>query len=58
MSNQKVFYCYSKPLKNFLILNGEKYIAKATHEKTLKRYWIFLGSDRLNGILEEWKRNS
>ena len=33
----RYFYCYSKPLKEFLLENGERYIIKSVHEKTKKK---------------------
>ena len=34
----KYFYCYSKPLKDFLLENGLRYVLKANHDKTKKMY--------------------
>ena len=49
------FYCYSKPLKDFLLENGERFITKSIHEKTKKKYWSFEGTEKLNNLLTEWK---
>ena len=49
------FYCYSKPLKDFLLENGERFITKSIHEKTKKKYWLFEGTDELNKLLSEWR---
>ena len=49
---EKIFYCYSKPLKDYLVENGERYIIKAIHEKTQKKYWAFMGTEKLNQLLE------
>lgn len=52
---ERYFYCYSKPLKDFLLDNGERYIIKAIHEKTKKKYWLFEGTEKLNKLLDEWR---
>lgn len=52
---EKYFYCYSRPLKDFLLSNGERYIIKAIHEKTKKKYWLFEGTKKLNKLLDEWR---
>lgn len=52
---ERYFYCYSKPLKNFLLENGERYINKAVHEKTNKKYWLFEGTEQLNKLFTEWR---
>ena len=51
----RYFYCYSKPLKEFLLENGERYIVKSVHEKTKKKYWLFEGTEKLNKLLTEWR---
>jgi len=52
---ERYFYCYSNPLKNFLLSNGERYINKSIHEKTKKKYWLFEGTENLNNLLAEWR---
>lgn len=51
----KYFYCYSKPLKDFLLGNDLRYIIKSVHEKTNKKYWLFEGTEQLNQLLTEWR---
>ena len=51
----RYFYCYSKPLKEFLLNSGERFINKSVHEKTKKKYWLFEGTDKLNSLLTEWR---
>ena len=53
--DNKYFYCYSGPLKDFLNKHNLKYITKSVHEKTHKKYWVFEGSELLNGLLAEWR---
>lgn len=52
---ERYFYCYSKPLKDFLLSNGERYVIKSIHEKTKKKYWLFEGTEKLNELLAEWR---
>ncbi len=51
----KYFYCYSWPLKEFLIKNGQTSIVAGKHPKTDKKYWVFEGTEQLNSLLTEWK---
>ena len=51
----KYFYCYSYPLKEFLITSGQKSIVAGIHPTTNKKYWVFNGTEQLNILLTEWK---
>ena len=51
----KYFYCYSKPLKDFILENGERFILKATHDKTHKQYLVFESSKKIDELLAEWR---
>lgn len=51
----KYFYCYSWPLKEFLIKNGQASIVSGIHPTTNKKYWVFDGTDELNNLLTKWK---
>lgn len=51
----KYFYCYSYPLKEFLIANGQISIVAGIHPSTSKKYWVFHGTEQLNNLLTEWK---
>ena len=53
----RYFYCYSYPLKEFLIKNGLKFITAAINQSTNKRYWLFEGTDELNMLLTQWRLN-
>ena len=52
---KKYFYCYSYPLKDFLLENEQESILHAIHPKTKRKYWVFVGSEQLNKLLDEWK---
>ena len=49
----KYFYCYSKPLKDFLLENGLRYVLRATHDKTKKKYWVFQSCLKIDELLDE-----
>jgi hypothetical protein len=51
----KHFYCYSYPLKEFLLAGGQNSIVAGIHPKTNKKYWVFESTDQLNNLLTEWK---
>lgn len=51
----RLFYCYSYPLKEYLIKKGEKAILFAVHDKTKKRFWVFNGNEKLNSLLSDWR---
>ena len=51
----KYFYCYSWPLKEFLMSNGHSSIVSGRHPSTNKKYWVFDGTQELNNLLTEWK---
>ena len=51
----KYFYCYSKPLKDFLLENGLRYVLKANHDKTKKMYWVFESCKKIDNLLSEWR---
>lgn len=50
---EKVFYCYSIQLKNFLKLQGLRYEGKGKH-KNGNTFWTFISSDELNAALAKW----
>ena len=49
------YYCYSYPLKNFLITNGLRFVIKGIHPETQKRYWIFQRDEQLDKLLGQWQ---
>lgn len=53
----KPFFCYSYPLKEYLIKNGLRYITTATNQTTGKRYWLFDGCEQLAKLLNQWRAN-
>ena len=56
--NKQYYYCYSHPLKNYLLNNGLRYVIKGIHPNTNKRYWIFERSHpKLDSLLTQWQLN-
>jgi len=51
----KIFYCYSNPLKEFLKQNNINHFAKGLHDKTFKKFWMFEGNEELNKLLTIWR---
>ena len=51
----KIFYCYSKPLKDFLNNNNIQYFSSAIHPNTKKKFWMFEGNEELNKQLAVWR---
>lgn len=51
----KQYYCYSYPLKNFLIISGLKMVGNGFHLNTKKKYWVFNRCNKLDQLLTEWQ---
>lgn len=52
----KIYYCYSYPLKTFLMQNGEQMLASSIHPKTFKKFWMFERNDNLDDLLTKWSK--
>lgn len=55
MRNERYYYCYSYPLKAFIMDHGIRYVLKATHNESQKRYWVFERTKNLDELLTEWQ---
>ena len=51
----RYFYCYSYPLKTFLMESGLRYITHSVNQNTQKKFWVFEGTDELNRLLDVWR---
>lgn len=49
------FYCYSRPLKEFLVGNGVQFIMHSIHSKTGKKFWVFHSSEKITKLLNDWR---
>lgn len=54
---EKYFYCYSRPLKEFLVEHDIDFIMHSVHDKTGKKFWVFASSKQLNELLDVWRLN-
>ena len=54
---EKYFFCYSYPLKEFFVNNGEKVILSSVHEKTNKKFWVFKSTQNITSLLNKWRSN-
>lgn len=55
MDKDNIYYCFSPPLKNFLVnIKGIHFIDETFNEKSKKSCWIFILSDFLSEALQEW----
>lgn len=48
----KLFFCYSKRLKNALVSNGFECMGTGFNIHTHSRFWVFLGTKELNDYKE------
>ncbi|MGN5456795.1 MAG: DUF5659 domain-containing protein [Candidatus Kurthia intestinigallinarum] len=51
----KYFYCYSWPLKEFLIQNGCEIVMYSKNLNTKKTFWVFENSRQITSLLDEWR---
>lgn len=54
MKNNPLYICYSLPLKNYLVQNGEESLVAGKHIKTDNPFWVFMRNEKLNKLLGEW----
>lgn len=52
---KKYFYCYSYPLKEFFIQNGQEVVMYSKNMKTHKTFWVFENGKEITRLLEEWR---
>lgn len=51
----KYFYCYSWPLKEFFVQNGQVIVMHSKNTKTNKTFWVFENGDEITKLLAEWR---
>jgi hypothetical protein len=54
--DNRFFYCYSEPMKNFLRSQGLWYITKAINPKTNTLFFMFDKSRELDFAIEKWNK--
>lgn len=55
MKDNKLFPCYSLPLRKFLKNKGVLYELVGLHPETKKMFWVYIKNEKLNNYLKEWK---
>lgn len=56
MKNNRLFICYSLPLRNFLSSNNIQYELVGLNPNTLKMFWVYIKEENLIKLLEEWSK--
>ena len=54
MKNNKLYCCYSVPLKNYLTQHKIRYELCAKNPNTDCMFWVYVRNEKLNKCLEEW----
>lgn len=50
----KLYCCYSLNLRNFLYKHGLKYELAALNPNSHKLFWVYIKTEKLDGLLNEW----
>lgn len=58
LKNSKLYCCYSVPLRDYLIQNGLRYEICAKNPNSDILMWVFVRTEQLNKLLEEWSQSS
>lgn len=56
IKENKLFPCYSTPLVKFLKEHGIKYELVGLHPETHKMFWVYIKTEELNKVLQEWSK--
>ena len=51
----KYFYCYSWPLKEFFVKNGQVIVVCSKNTNTDKAFWVFENNNEITKLLDEWR---
>ena len=54
MKENKIFCCFSKPLRDYLTQQNIKYDICALNPNSKLMFWGYLKTDKLNECLKEW----
>lgn len=57
MKENKLYCCFSVPLKQFLTSKGIKYELVALNPNTKNKMWIYIKDEKLNNYLIEWSNS-
>lgn len=53
----KLYTCYSLPLRNYLKKNDVKYELAALNPNSKKLFWVYIKTNKLDKLLNEWSVN-
>lgn len=56
--SDKLYCCYSLPLRNFLKDNGMSYSLAALNPNNQNLFWVYIKSKKLDRLLDEWSTKS
>ena len=51
------YFCYSKPLADFLFQRGHRIVTRAINPKTKHLFWLYVVTEQLSKDLKEWSKN-
>ncbi len=54
MNNNILYCCFSVPLRDYLLKNGQRYELCGLNPKTLKMFWVFIKTEKLKELLANW----
>jgi len=52
------FYCYNPKLRKFLGLSNLRWEKRGINENTGRTYWTFKHSDKLNELIQQYKKEN
>ena len=58
MKQSKLFPCYSIPMRDFFTLKGIRYELVGLHPKSHKMFWVYIKSNKLEKVMNEWSSNN
>lgn len=53
----KLYCCYSLPLRDFLYSKGLRYELAALNPNSKKLFWVYIKDKKLDILLTEWATN-
>ena len=54
---QKLYCCYSLPLRKYLYENGLEYELAALNPNSKSLFWVYVKDEKLDKLLNEWSMN-
>lgn len=57
MDDVRHYFCYSKPLADYLYQRGHRVITRALNVKTKTMFWLYVMTEQLSSDLKQWTIN-